>query len=415
LKKKIAFIVQRYGLEINGGAEYHCRVVAEKLKDIYDVNILTSCAKDYTTWLNDYPEGITHVNDIPVHRFFISRPRDHKAFRSFDRKVIRKRKLYQKFLRFFGLLDAYEKNITEETWKGLERQWIDFQGPYLPNLVEHLQENHSGYDALIFFTYLYYPTVYGINVAPQKSILIPTAHDEPSIYMRIFKDMFNIPAAILYNTLSEKRFVNKLTGNSDIYSEIAGLGIETAKPVNKLSEELLNKTGDNYLIYIGRVDVAKGCKTLIDHFIKYKAEINTPFKLVMVGQVFLKIPPHNDVITLGFVSEDDKLSLLANAHALVIPSLYESLSLVTLESMAYGIPVIANQKCEVLKDHIENSHAGFLFADYESFKLAVDTVSAPNFDKAAMAANAKKYIAENYTWDMTIRKYQNAIDLVSHH
>jgi glycosyltransferase involved in cell wall biosynthesis len=268
---------------------------------------------------------------------------------------------------------------------------------------------------LIFFTYLYYPTVAGIKVDPQKSILIPTAHDEPPIYLNMFKAFFNTPAAILYNTESEKRFVNKLFNNSSIYSDVVGIGVETSNNFQQQNIEHIISNSDDFLIYIGRIDISKGCKMLFEYFLAYKEVIRSDVKLVMVGEVFMDVPVNKDIILTGFVDEDIKISLLLAARALVIPSLYESLSLVTLESMAYGVPVIANKKCEVLKDHIQNSHAGFLFDDYDSFQAALNVVLATDFDKTDLSNNGKKYVAENYSWDVTIKKYQNAIDYVSRH
>lgn len=412
MKKKIAFIVQRYGLEVNGGAEYHCRLVVERLKDIYDVEVLTTCAKDYTTWANEYEAGITQVNGVKVHRFISEHLRDRKNFRIVSRKL-RKRNPYQKLLRLLGLLDLYEKvvpsNINDKDYS----DWVMYQGAYVPELVNYLKHNHNDYDVLIFFTYLYYPTIEGIKIAPEKSILIPTAHDEPPIYFPFFKKLFNTPKAILYNTLSEKRFVNKLTGNDGVYSAIAGIGIDAPQPSVELKISDILKADCEYLLYIGRIDVAKGCKMLFEYFTDYKKSSAKNIVLVLVGQQFMQVPEQKDILPLGFVDEDTKINLLKNARALVIPSFYESLSLVTLESMAYGVPVIANEKCEVLKDHIDNSHAGFLFGDYQSFKLALDTVFDPKTDRSTLSNNAKNYVAENYTWDVTIQKYRKAVDYVS--
>jgi len=412
LKKKIVFIVQRYGLEVNGGAEYHCRVIAERLKGIYNVEVLTSCAKDYLSWENEYAAGVSHVNGIPVRRFAVKAPRDWKKFNSLSR-YLNKRKLHQKLLRALGLLPAYEKLLPEDTIEKKEQEWIDTQGPYIPGLIEHIAQNHPAYDALIFFTYLYFPTVRGLEVAPEKSILIPTAHDEPPIYLSIFKTLFKLPAAILYNTASEKRFVNKLFKNGDIYSDIVGFGVETAPAITPQNMGNIIKDGDEYLIYIGRVDPAKGCKILFDYFLAYKKETGSAIKLVVVGEVFMEVPKDEAIITTGFIDEDLKTSLLLKAKALVMPSFYESLSLVTLESMAYGIPVVANKDCEVLKEHIENSHAGFLFNDYKSFEIALNTINSLQFDAHALSINAKKYVAENYMWDVTLDKYQKAIARVS--
>ncbi len=412
MKKKIAFIVQRYGLEVNGGAEYHCRLMAERLKDIYDVEVLTTCAKDPTTWANEYEASITSINGIKVHRFISARLRDRKKFRLVIQKL-RKQQPYQKLLRLLGLLDLYEKIIPSDINEKDYSDWVMYQGPYVPDLVNYLKKNHKVYDVLIFFTYLYYPTIEGIKIAPEKSILIPTAHDELSIYFPFFKKLFNTPKAILYNTLSEKRFVNKLAGNYDVYSAIAGIGIDASQPsVNIATSEIL-KTDSEYLLYIGRIDIEKGCKMLFEYFTAYKKTSTKNIALILIGQPFMPIPEQQGVISLGFVSEDIKINLLKNAVALVIPSFYESLSLVTLESMAYGVPVIANEKCEVLKDHIDNSHAGFLFGDYESFKVALDTVFNPKTDRSTLSKNAKTYITENYTWDVTIKEYRKAIDYVS--
>ena len=86
-------------------------------------------------------------------------------------------------------------------------EWLKRQGPWVPGLIEYLRRQHQQYDVLVFFTYLYAPTVLGLEIAPARSILVPTAHDEPAIRLEIFKEVFRKPAALCYLTDSERRFV----------------------------------------------------------------------------------------------------------------------------------------------------------------------------------------------------------------
>jgi glycosyltransferase involved in cell wall biosynthesis len=409
--RKIAIIVQRYGLEVNGGAEYHCKILAEKLHPIFDVEILTSCAKDHFTWANEYPEGPTVINGIKVRRFSVPSLRNKRKVNSLLR-TLNGKTFTDILLRFFGFNSLVNKRITNE--KSLQLtgdEWSKEQGPYTPGLIAYLEDHKSDYEALIFFTYLYFPTFFGLRVAPDKSILIPTAHDEKAINLPIFKPFFKLPKAILFNTLSEKRLVNRLFNNEEIYSDIVGTGVDPIIHDSEVTSAKILKSNAEYLIYIGRIDPAKGCKLMIDCFLKYKTASSSGVRLVLVGSSSMKIVSHPDIIEMGFVSEEVKEALLSGAKALIMPSYFESLSLVTLESMLNGIPVIANESCEVLKDHIENSKAGFLFSDSESFNLAVDRVL--NDDLTLLKKNAIRYVNENYNWGVVIDKVIKAINYVT--
>ena len=113
--KKICFIVQRYGLEVNGGAELLCRQIAERMTD--------RCSEEEI------------ISGVQVHRFGVAHPRNRQMF---DR-------INQKF--YSGKLK------TEE-----EGEWMEEQGPAVPELIQYLASHKSEYDVFIFFTYLYYTT-----------------------------------------------------------------------------------------------------------------------------------------------------------------------------------------------------------------------------------------------------------------
>jgi hypothetical protein len=170
---RIAFIVQRYGAEILGGSEYHCRLVAERLATRHDVEVLTTCARDYITWKNEYPEGTDRIRGVTVRRFGNAHTRDIEAFNQYSEWI-----------------------FSHEHTREDEMKWLEMQGPWCPALLEYLKRHHRSYDALIFFTYLYAPTVLGMEVDPGRSILVPTAHDEPAIRLGLYKDLFRLPAAV---------------------------------------------------------------------------------------------------------------------------------------------------------------------------------------------------------------------------
>ena len=85
---KIAFIVPRYGTEILGGAEYHCRLGAERMAERHQVDVLTTCARDATTWQNEYPEAPDRIRGVMVRRFANAQTRDPQAFDRLSARVL---------------------------------------------------------------------------------------------------------------------------------------------------------------------------------------------------------------------------------------------------------------------------------------------------------------------------------------
>lgn len=406
--KKIALIVQRYGVDVNGGAEHHCRLLAERLKTTYEVDVLTSCALEYRQWANYYPAGASDVNGIRVVRFPTLQNRDEERFSRMTHRLTKQAPPGEQ--KWVTTLKAWGRPLIGKSVARYSTLWAHYQGPYVPGLVRYLKQQHEQYAVLVFFTYLYYPTIEGLKVAPHKAILIPTAHDEPPIYLPVFKKLFSLPKAILYNSLSEKRFVNRLFHNELLYSDIVGVAVEPMGVSTGASAASLLGSDSPYLIYIGRIDPAKGCAVLFDYFIRFKENNPSSLKLVLVGQPFMPVPDHPDLQSVGFVDEAVKLTLLQEARALVIPSLYESLSMVTLESFSQGIPVIANGDCEVLSDHINGSQAGVLYRNYADFDQAVHQILT--LDRPALALKAKQYVKQQYTWERVLAKFTKTVDYV---
>lgn len=383
---KIAFVVQRYGEEVNGGAELHCRWIAEHLSTYYDVEIITTCAIDYITWKNEYAPGKDTVNGITVWRFPVDNPRDINKFNNFSEKI-------------FGGEHSAEDEL----------KWMKLQGPYSTKLLDFIKSTKDSYDFFIFFTYLYCTTFFGLPIVKDKAILVPTAHDEPPIYLSIFDALFRQPKAIIYNTEEEKRFINLKFKNENISGEIIGVGIDAPEKMDADNFKQKYKI-DNFIIYVGRIDESKGCKELFEYFIRYKKEAHSDIKLVLLGKPVMKIPAHTDIIQLGFVSEQDKFNGIKAAELLIMPSKYESLSIVIMETWLCNNAVLVNGNCEVLKGHCLRSNGGLYYTNYEEFRACLNLLLRDLQLRARMGENGRRYVEGNYGWEKIENKYVGLIE-----
>ena len=419
---KIAFVIQRYGSEILGGSEYHCRLIAERLAERHDVEVLTTCARDYITWNNDYPEGTDRIRGVTVRRFANAHTRDIDAFNRYSDWI-------------------FNHAHTRDD----ELQWLEQQGPWCPALVEYLERHQRTYDTLIFFTYLYAPTVLGLSVAPEKSILVPTAHDEPAIHLGIYREMFALPAAVAYNTEVERRF---LTGEFPIRAvaeETVGCGVDLPQQSHERSlhapEEPApaaegdapppaeaargrwpaqsrgaafrgrHKIHSPFALYGGRIEKGKGCEELVEYFSTYH-NVGGDLTLALMGVKLMPLPEEPYIRFAGLLSERERLQALEAATVVIVPSPFESLSLLALEAFAVGTPVLANARSEVLVDHCLLSNAGLFYADRDEFVECLTLLAMDDRLRAQMGHNGRAYVREHYRWDLIMGKYEKMMAAV---
>ncbi|MCD7761937.1 MAG: glycosyltransferase family 4 protein [Lachnospiraceae bacterium] len=388
--KRIAFVNQRYGREVNGGSEFYTRLMAEHLSDMYKVEILTTKAMDYMTWANYYKEDEEQIEGVAVRRFPVERERAVSFFNAVNEKLL----------------------SNPHHTAGDELEWINEQGPYCPALISYIEQNQDQYDAFVFVTYLYYTTCVGILKVPKKAILIPTAHDEPYIYFNYYKKVFQAPRAIVFLTEEERTFVHNRFRNQMIPNDVMAVGIDVPKDVD--SGRFLEKYHPGeYIIYVGRIDESKGCHILFQYFIEYKKTNRSNLKLVLMGKEVLKVPSHPDIISLGFVSEEDKFDGIKGAKCLILPSQFESLSIAILEAMAINVPVIVNGNCEVLKGHCVRSNAGLYYRSYHEFEGCINYLLEHPDERDAMGKNGGNYIKENYQWNDIVRRFQTIVEGMS--
>lgn len=389
--KRIALVNQRYGLEVNGGSEYYTRLIAERLTDDFEVDVITTKALDYTTWENYYKADTEDINGVHVRRFPVD------ACRAED---------------FNSYNGAYLAQMgTGKADLQAEKIWFEKQGPYSPEAIEYIRENKDKYEVFIFVTYLYYLTVMGMPEVAEKAIFIPTAHEEPFIHFRTFEKLFTMPKAYVFLTDEEKALVRRLFDCCDIPCEVMGTGVEVpCKPDENAFREKFGIKGD-YIVYVGRIDEGKNCPEMFRYFMEYKSRHpESGLRLVLMGKPVCKIPKHNDIISLGFVSEEDKFSGISGAKALVLPSEFESLSISVLEAMTLSVPVIVNGRCEVLKGHCVKSNGGLYYTCYFEFEGILDYIFSHDSEYKALCENACEYVEKNYRWDVIMSRFKGLIN-----
>jgi glycosyltransferase involved in cell wall biosynthesis len=379
---KAAFVVQRCGLEVNGGAEALCLKIAQRMSQYWDVEILTTCALDYVTWKNHYSPGVTEVSGVKVRRFLVVQQRDTTAFNRLSEKIYPRLK---------------QASLKEQ------EDWMLAQGPWSPDLRDYIKQHQDDYDAFIFFTYLYATTYFVLPLVAQKAYLAPLAHDEWSIYMGMWDTFFEKPRGFVFNTVEEWNFLKRRFPEVTLEGPVAGVAVEP--PVAYSAEHFRQQYNiyEPFLLYIGRVDPSKGCEELFDYFIKLRSQEPSSRKLVLLGKPTMPISSHPDIIALGFVDEQTKWDALAACDLLVMPSPYESLSIVLLEAWAVGKPVLVNGRCEVLVGQCRRAQGGLWYTSKYEFQVAIEKMD--ELVRNQLGLQGKSFVETNYVWSKIENKY----------
>jgi glycosyltransferase involved in cell wall biosynthesis len=375
--------VQRYGPEIDGGAEYECRRVAEALAPHHDVEVLTTCARDYLTWKNVYPPGVETVTGVRVRRFPVDQPRRVRAFG-----------------RYADWLYATPHTFFDEA------EWVRRQGPLCPLLVEWIRAHADDHDGFVFYTYLYLPTTLGLPLVAHKAVLVPTAHDERPIYLDLFRSLFRIPRGLIFQVEEERAFVERRFHTAHLPSAVIGAGIDPVTDADAARFRRQHGLEGPYLLYIGRVDVEKGCRTLVETFLQWRDHAADPVTLVLMGTVALKLPRHPAIRALGFRPDREKHDAIAGAAALVMPSPHESFSFVVLEAWSQGTPVLATARSLVLRGHVERSGAGLLYERTPGdFGDAATSLLGDEALRKTLGERGRAYVEARYRWPGITRQY----------
>ena len=383
---KLAVVVQRYGPAVHGGSELHARYIAEHLVQHADLEVLTTCADDETTWANHYKSGTEKINGVLVRRFRVSKSRSVKTSARLGARVF------------------HETHSLDD-----ELKWIDAEGPVSRGLVRHLRKRGESYDFCLFFDYRYCHSFYGAHAVPSRAILVPRAERDQAIGLRAFQDVFRGARAILYNSPEERSLIHTVARNPQVPSVIVGAGVDV--PQNPQAARFRNKHNlrGNFALYIGRVDERQGCRELFDHFQRYSKLPGTRLSLIVSGDGPLEIPKHPKIRHVGPLDEADKFDALAAADVVIIPSRYESLSRTALEAWALGKPVLANGRSDVLRGQCLRSNGGLCYQNGEEFAGMLQAIEQNRWLSASMGKSGRQFFRDHYDWRVIERKYRDLL------
>jgi glycosyltransferase involved in cell wall biosynthesis len=279
--------------------------------------------------------------------------------------------------------------------------------------VEALAAERDRFRAVLFFTYLYYPTVECLRAAPERSILVPTTHDEPPLRFRLYRDLFARARAFAFLTPAEEALVRSRFDVGDRPARLAGMGIDEPGPADVDGFRARHGLHRPYVLYAGRIDAGKGCDDLVRFHGRYRRRAAQPGDLVLIGRLAMEEPHDDGVRYLGFVGEDEKRAAFAGASVVACPSAYESFSITLLDGFAHGVPGLVNARSAVLKEHCLLSRGGLYYEDGLECVEALETLMADEALRRALGEGGRRYVARQYRWDVVLERYRSLIDAVA--
>lgn len=378
---RVCFVVQRYGADVAGGAEALCRRTAHALAASGDqVRVHTTTARDYLTWAPHYAPGVEMDGGVEVVRHAVDPPNP-----GFAAAAVRR-------------LGIDPTNI------GLENAWAKAQGPVSPGLLRALSAESGDHEAVAFWTYLYATSQMGLPLVRDRSVLVPLAHPESMLRFPLTRALVRAAQKIAYMTPEEAQLVQDLHGPTQ--GAVVGSGVDPAPLGDAGRARRRQQLPRRFALYLGRVDASKGLPQLIRAHKRYLRG-GGKLGLVLAGRRAGRMRLPRWAVTTGFLTEQERTDLLAAADAVVLPSPYESLSLVALEAWAAGAPTLANMKSAVLTGQTARSGGGLLY-DSERYARQLTRLASDD-DLRKMLADRGRAFTAAQSWDEVARSWRRLL------
>jgi glycosyltransferase involved in cell wall biosynthesis len=420
---KLAFITPRYGADISSGAEHACRLLAEKVCERHDVDVLTTCARDPRTWKNEYAEGADRVRGVLVRRFPVSQPHDRAGFRQYADRL-----------------------FTGPRARSEEVEWVRRLGPWSPALIEQIRRQHRSYDALVFFSLWHPSTVHGLAIAPERSILFPYLRLEPALRFGLWAELLSSAKAIGLCSGAERPLLREYVRAAPQADEVVGVGVEAPHqqsyprhqqdpadapivddddpaagtepddPAPYLSARgapfrRRNRLHGSLALYDGRIDCDNGSEEMLEYFDRYAAN-DGDTSLVLMGVKMMKVPDQSYIRMPGVIPERDRMNAYEAADVTIAPASDDLLAQPLLESLAVGTPVLACARNAAAVEHCRRANAGLYYGDGEEFVEAMRLLTTNATLRQKLGENGRTYIRNHFQWDAVLSRFEKLVNRV---
>jgi len=414
---KFAFVSPRYGADIGSGVEHACRLLAERVSERHDVDVLTTCARDPRTWKNEYSEGSDRVRGVLVRRFGVSQLPDHIGFDTLSQQL-----------------------QTSPHSRGEELEWVRLHGPWSPGLIEYLKRTNRSYDVLVYFGLSHPLTVHGLETAPERSVLFPYLQLQPALRFGLWADLMRTARGLGFFSEFERRLLHAYVGLRHPCEEVVGIGVDPPPqqsyprhqqdPNDRITDEDDNGSDDDlhseyldgrgipfkrrhrlygrFALYGGRVESDNGCEEMLEYFDTF-ASAESDATLVLMGLKMMKVPEEPYIRLAGVIPDRERMTAFEAADVTIAPSSDDLLAQPLLESLAVGTPVLANARNAAAVEHCRRAGAGLYYASREEFVGALTVLTKNNSLRERLGANGRAYVRSHHRWEAVLGRFDRLI------
>lgn len=377
---RLSFVIPWFSRHPGGGAETLFAAFAARLAAAgHDVEILSTTSRDHDgDWYRDHhPAGRVTIDGDGPSRFAVERfpacPGDAALFQTLNRRILGgdvlspddENRFYANSIRSPALLAATTARLDHR---------LVIAGPYLFGLIHDL-----------------------IVANPGRVVTWPCVHDEPYARLRLSAVAWHATRAVVFNSAPERDLARALYADTRP-SAVVGPGIDThAPPVTPPSAAAAPAP---YLIYLGRKSPEKGVDHLVALFSAWRRRRGGGVELHLAGKGDCHAGP--GIVDHGFVSELEKVRLLAGSVAVAVPSRRESFSLAMLEGLAAGVPALVDAGSGVPLHHARTGCCGLFYSDAAEFAECAEVLLTDRSARDRLAAAGRAYAA-TFSWPGRIK------------